>query len=234
MEPSLAPDIFHWPRPVAVRGKSYTWTLQEGLDPAVIASVEGWIWGCARRLSIVAAKAGLTAEDLVQEGRIGALVAARRFDPDRNANYLTYAKEWIRNHMLDALNTGDVKVSEHARASLRREGRSLPLVVSLDEPVPGASWHTYTLHDLLPASERPESDRAFEGAQAQLREAITQLDSREQDILARFYGFLGDGESLETIGKSWGLSPRSIPRILARAQRRLRLALALKGITKWP
>jgi RNA polymerase sigma-32 factor len=44
---------------------------------------------------------GLDLADLVQEGNLGLLRAAARFDPDRNARLLTYAAPWIRAQIHD-------------------------------------------------------------------------------------------------------------------------------------
>ncbi len=44
---------------------------------------------------------GLPLGDMVQEGAIGLLEAARRFDPDREVRFSTYAGWWIRASMQD-------------------------------------------------------------------------------------------------------------------------------------
>ena len=44
-------------------------------------------------------------DDLVQEGALGLLEAARRFDPDRGLKFLSYAAPAVRNAMTDFLRT---------------------------------------------------------------------------------------------------------------------------------
>jgi RNA polymerase sigma-32 factor len=43
---------------------------------------------------------GIYLSDLVAEGNIGLLEAVRRFDPERGLRFLTYARYWVRAHML--------------------------------------------------------------------------------------------------------------------------------------
>jgi len=51
---------------------------------------------------------GLPFEDLLNEGNVGLLQAARRFNPDRGVKFITYAVWWIRKTILKA-------ISEHGR-----------------------------------------------------------------------------------------------------------------------
>ncbi len=44
---------------------------------------------------------GLPASDLVQEGVVGLMEAAARFDPDRNIRFSTYASWWVKSAMQD-------------------------------------------------------------------------------------------------------------------------------------
>jgi len=57
--------------------------------------------GEARKLG----SALLDEEDLLQEGHIGLLRAAKRFDPDRGIRFTTYARWWVRAQMTRAVET---------------------------------------------------------------------------------------------------------------------------------
>lgn len=46
---------------------------------------------------------GISFLDLIHEGNLGLLEAARRFEPDRNVKFITYAVWWIRQAVMHAL-----------------------------------------------------------------------------------------------------------------------------------
>ena len=46
---------------------------------------------------------GVSLIDLIQEGNVGLVTAARKFDPDQGVKFISYAVWWIRQAILSAL-----------------------------------------------------------------------------------------------------------------------------------
>ncbi|RED51479.1 RNA polymerase factor sigma-32 [Aestuariispira insulae] len=76
---------------------------------------------------------GLPLGDLVQEGSIGLLMAADKFDPDRNVRFSTYASWWIRSAIQDyvlrnwsIVRTGTTAAQKSLFFNLRRLRAKLP------------------------------------------------------------------------------------------------------------
>jgi RNA polymerase primary sigma factor len=73
---------------------------------------------------------GLPFEDLMNEGNVGLLEAARRFDPSRGNKFITYAAWWIRRSLLRAISRHAtvVRGSDYRRrqaGAIRATGRAL-------------------------------------------------------------------------------------------------------------
>lgn len=65
---------------------------------------------------------GLSLMDLIGEGNLGLLVAARKFDPDRGVKFISYAVWWIRQAILASLarHGRQVRLPLHRTADLAR------------------------------------------------------------------------------------------------------------------
>jgi RNA polymerase sigma factor (sigma-70 family) len=77
------------------------WDEAEALRWQLAMSAMRIARGEARKLACTL----MAEEDLVQEGYIGLLRAARRFDTDRGIRFTTYARWWVRAQMTRALET---------------------------------------------------------------------------------------------------------------------------------
>lgn len=192
---------------------------------------------------------GLPFEDLVSEGNLGLIEAARRFDPGRGAKFITYAAWWIRKAMWKAVaeQSRSIHVSDYQRRQARQgstEGhesdgrrstwfqagaecsagslRMLSLDAGLGEvdgPVLGDR--------LAAASPDPETEVMERALLGRLQSAMSSLSPRERAILSHRFG-LGeqDAMTLRRVGALLGLSHERVRQLEQQAKRQIRRILA--------
>ena len=221
MEPSTAETL---PVHVQVNGKAYLWTAKGGLDPAVVGEIEPWLHKRAFDFASAARMRGLDLEDLLQEGRAGALRAAQRYLPSAGSTYLHYADAWIRQSMILALNQSHsiYMPTRHLQQALK--SGTLPGVLRLDAPLPDAD---VSLLDLQPSESPTPLDVAQQSESSlKLRAAMRHLVPDHRHILTRRYGLDGqEAESLEAVARSLGWSHERVRRQQLRAEAQLRTLL---------
>jgi len=195
---------------------------------------------------------GAPVEDLFNEGALGLIEAAERFDPDRGRRFLTYAVFWIRKSMLTALKLYSNQVrlpdSLHRRAS--REGQRPMLTIRsparAPQPIYGeqslefhlrlSPHHLSMDHVPDPDSQQPlrerlhdvalrdaEEDLIGEETRRTLLAGVTGLDDQARFVILRRFGFL-DGRcwTLERLGAHMELSRERVRQIELKARGDLR------------
>src|SRR5256714_9343345 len=104
---------------------------------------------------------GVSFLDLIHEGNLGLIEAARRFDPSRNVKFITYAVWWVRESMMHVLadQTRAFSFPPKLFAALHRRARGGP-DGSLSEPVAGGDRDgaSRELGDLLEQDGGPAID----------------------------------------------------------------------------
>lgn len=167
---------------------------------------------------------GMELSDMVQEGVIGLLIAARRYKPDLGHRFSTYAFHWVRQTMMRALHNKcnlirwpDWRAPELITANLKGEdegfGAGERAVLSVPSPLSFAS---------LPMNDPVES-LAREEASDAIHEVLAGLKPIQKEVIMRRFG-IGCSEeyTLEEIGQRLGLTRERIRQIEAGALRRLR------------
>ncbi|MCS6777013.1 MAG: RNA polymerase sigma factor RpoD/SigA [Chloroherpetonaceae bacterium] len=105
-------------------------------------------------------------EDLVQEGAIGLMTAAERYDPSRGYRFSTYATHWIKQAISRAIDNKSkaIRIPAHVSETLRKVERTRALLQRELGEEPGAELIAQHLglplrkvHALLQASQEPVS-----------------------------------------------------------------------------
>jgi RNA polymerase primary sigma factor len=177
---------------------------------------------------------GVSFLDLIHEGNLGLIEAARRFDPSRNVKFITYAVWWIRESMSHVL-------ADQTRAFCfppklfsvlyRPSGRA---DVSLSEPVGrgGSDGTRRELGDLLAEDGATpiEQDMIHRSALDELTAALGDLEGNEREVLRLRFGLEDDEpRTLQAIGNRLHLSRERVRQIESRAIEKLRRSAKLRA-----
>ncbi|MDX1392880.1 MAG: sigma-70 family RNA polymerase sigma factor [Gemmatimonadota bacterium] len=156
---------------------------------------------------------GLSLGDLVNEGNLGLLRAAERFDETRGVRFVSYAHWWVRRAIIEAI---DRHVAHPVDAVPVAE-------LSLDEPLdPDGDG---TLQDILadPDADPPDAPLSREVLRTAVEASLADLPRREATVVRRYYGLeSGYAENLREIGRGLGVSPERVRQLRDRGLARLR------------
>ena len=132
---------------------------------------------------------GISFLDLINEGNIGLIQAARRFDPDRGVKFITYAVWWVRQAISNALSEqwGAIRLPHkqatlHSRLGRVKEAlsRSLGREATMEEIATEAGLRPDEAENLMAMTRSSESLSGLFGAE----EDRTLGDTLEQTSVA--------------------------------------------------
>ena len=195
---------------------------------------------------------GLSLPDLINEGNLGLIKAAEKFDETRGFKFISYAVWWIRQSILQALAEQSRivrlplnKISKaFSRFEQENERKPSPeeLADLLDMPVdkvgdtmkvsgrhisvdaPFVEGEDNSLLDVLVNDDSPMADRGLvnESLSREIERALSTLTEREKDIIQMFFGIGCQEMTLEEIGDRFNLTRERVRQIKEKAIRRLR------------
>ena len=171
---------------------------------------------------------GLSIEDLIQEGNAGLIEAARKFTPDKDVKFITYAQFWIRKRLNLALceygRTVRLPVNQEYDIYKRKMlGEDVSLSnIALDKPI-GEDGDN-TLGDLI--CKTPFAD-PFESQEEKMmvKQLLSLLKESDRVIVELFYGLVGDGMSTKDIAVQVGKTPAEVNRALKVARNKMRQSI---------
>jgi RNA polymerase primary sigma factor len=186
---------------------------------------------------------GLPYLDLIHEGTLGLIEAAKRFDPERNVKFISYAVWWVRQAILHAFSEngrafripqklqGQVSRVERARDQLHSELERPPTLAELArhtdltedkvEALLMAAGDDFSLNELVGEDGNLERGDLMEQDTVPSAELELIRDNIEQQIRDMVAGL--DAKEREVIKMRFGLDGED-PRTLQEIGERLRLS----------
>ncbi len=224
--------------------------LHQRDDSAFDALVRGnlrFVVSYARRYR----RLGVPLLDLIHEGNLGLIEAARHFNPERNVKFIAHGVWWVRQsimHRLAEAQTSALRAQvEHRPAEggiaedleITDEDAQILLLGLADEqpfnPLLRMAHDTSDLDDFADALHdqalREVDDETTRDALVRdIESAFGELDPKERLVMRLRYGLVDDEVwTLTQIGERMRLSGARVRRIEARAVQKLRRMQHLRG-----
>jgi len=171
---------------------------------------------------------GVSILELIHEGNLGLIEAARRFDPSRNVKFISYAVWWVRQSMMHALadQTRAFSFPPKLFATLHHDGGDL----SLSDPIAG-DGHVRELGDTLVHGQAAVDEEIIHQRDLdELVGALEDLDRKELEVVRLRFGLEDDEpHTLQEIGDRLHLSRERVRQIESQAKEKLRRSDKLRS-----
>src|SRR6056300_606808 len=160
---------------------------------------------------------GLTLPDLINEGNLGLIKAAQRFDETRGFKFISYAVWWIRQSILQALaeQSRIVRLPLNKIGSINKINKTYAFLEQAHERAPSAEEIAKELD--MTVNDVKESLRT------EIERALDTLTPREADVVRLYFGLANQhAMTLEEIGETFDLTRERVRQIKEKAIRRLK------------
>ena len=160
-------------------------------------------------------------KDLMQEGYIGLIEAAKRYDPDAGVKFDSYASWWVRKYIREYI------IRHGQTVSLPFTNKDIfdHIIEDIDTVLYEEDGDAITFADCI--ADDTDTDAEWEHQQQlnRLREAINRLPMREQTIIRQIYG-IGQKKIPQTqIAQQLGITPMTVWRIQETALKKMKKML---------
>lgn len=169
---------------------------------------------------------GVGIDDLISEGNIAMIDAAKKFDATRGKRFVSYAAPFIRHAMEQAIEQ-QAGLYRVPRSEANRDTKKRKMPVSVDEPIPIGSSTGFNLLSVLVNGNVKQADLKLEDDETidRLKNVLKVLDDREREVVTRFYGLGSASFTMAEIGEAMGLKRERVRQIRDKAVRKMKRAL---------
>lgn len=170
---------------------------------------------------------GIGIDDLIEEGNIGLMEAARKYTSAQGVRFITYAQFHVRKKLNMSLcdhgRTVRLPVNkEYDLYKRKMKGESFNLSnIAIDKPV--GEDGSNTLGDLYLRTDAVDPFEEIEKANT-VKFLLSQLKDSDREIVELFYGLEGDGMSTKEVAEKVGKTPEVVNRALKYARAQMRKA----------
>ena len=193
---------------------------------------------------------GLTLTDLIDEGNIGLIKAAERFDETRGFKFISYAVWWIRQSILQAIaeQSRIVRLPLNQVGSLNKVNHEINKFEQEISQSMAASGHHVSIDapfgddddnamvDVMSSGDDSRTDKQVdhESMAMELKQVLGQvLKERERQIVCACFGIGEPEKGLEEIGDKMGLTRERVRQIREKSISKLRESGYVKILMKY-
>lgn len=175
---------------------------------------------------------GVPIDDLIQEGNIGLMEAARNFNPQGDQRFISYASLWIRKRLNESVaKTGRIVRLPHNqeyeiyKAKMKGEEVEEPRRVEIDKPV--GDENAATVGDLvLKTGSETEYAIEMDDIKFKVKTALSALKERDQQIIKDYFGIDCEYEvPTDDIAKKYQMTNVRVCQIVKASIQKMKVAL---------
>lgn len=162
---------------------------------------------------------GLLLDDLISEGNIGLINAAKAFDVTRGIKFTTCALQHVRKAITEAITDKGKAVRYPKYKATDTYG-----CASIDAPIGGSDedGNERTMLDSMASGDTADHISEADEAQHTIKVLLGGLTEREQTIICKLFGIGCNEESAYTLAQRYGMTEERIRQIKVAALEKMR------------